>query len=281
MKIDFIRSLLSKKSKALLGAKFPGLRRAYNRKFVLSDIGLKRFANNDGNLYLGKGVLPKKLFYKPELSGWLSSEFIDIVCPLLPDKQGITLYPYNEGPYEHDNIRIDAGDIVFDCGANMGLFSIMCANFNCTCYAFEPMPANLKWLKEVVQLNPHIILAPYAINDVDGELWFENSETTSFNTKISENATPSNRIKVDSITLDSYVEKNNIKRVDFIKADIEGAERLLLKGATNILKEFAPKLSICKYHLPDDPEVLRELILKANPSYIIKEQYKKIYAYVP
>jgi hypothetical protein len=55
----------------------------------------------------------------------------------------------------------------------------------------------------------------------------------------------------------------------------------MLRGAKRILKEFAPKLSICTYHLPDDPQVLRELILEANPRYHIVEKFSKMYAHIP
>ena len=80
--------------------------------------------------------------------------------------------------------------------------------------------------------------------------------------------------------MDTFVEENKLPSVDFIKADIEGAERYMLMGAKRVLKEFAPKIAICTYHLPDDPKVLRELILDANPNYIIEEKFKKMYAYV-
>ena len=72
----------------------------------------------------------------------------------------------------------------------------------------------------------------------------------------------------------------HIPRVDFIKADIEGSERHMLMGARRVLKEFAPKLSLCTYHLPDDPQVMREIILDANPRYRIEERWKKMYAWV-
>jgi FkbM family methyltransferase len=198
----------------------------------------------------------------------------------LPNTNGVKRLSFNEGPYELDNVKIAHGDIVFDCGANVGFFSVMAANHGCTCYAFEPMPVNIKYLKKIIEVNSHIILAPYVICDKTGTTYFEASRHISCGAKIALSDV-GNSLEVDCITLDCFVEKNKINRVDFIKVDIEGAERLLLKGAQGVLKEYSPKLSICTYHLPDDPKVLRELLLDINPKYVIMEKYKKMYAYVP
>lgn len=54
----------------------------------------------------------------------------------------------------------------------------------------------------------------------------------------------------------------------------------MLRGAQDVLRSLEPKLSICTYHHPEDPQLLEEIILKANPNYIIKHQYMKLYAYV-
>ena len=62
-------------------------------------------------------------------------------------------------------------------------------------------------------------------------------------------------------TIDQFVSENQIRKVDFIKADIEGAERYMLTGATDTLRRFAPKLAICTYHLKDDPQVLEDIRL--------------------
>lgn len=81
-------------------------------------------------------------------------------------------------------------------------------------------------------------------------------------------------------TVDAFVSTHNLPRVDFIKADIEGYERHMLEGAQETLKRFAPKLALCTYHLPDDPEVLASLIKQANPAYHIVQKRKKLYAAV-
>ena len=86
---------------------------------------------------------------------------------------------------------------------------------------------------------------------------------------------------VECVTLDDWVKENNIPRVDFIKADIEGSERDLLAGAGETLRRFKPRLAICTYHLPDDPHVLECLIKEAVPEYKVIQRRKKLYAYVP
>ncbi len=85
---------------------------------------------------------------------------------------------------------------------------------------------------------------------------------------------------VETITLDDFVKEKNLERVDFIKSDIEGFERNMLQGAQETLKNFAPKLALCTYHLPDDPEVMTDLIMQANPNYKIVYGRKKLFASV-
>jgi FkbM family methyltransferase len=50
-----------------------------------------------------------------------------------------------------------------------------------------------------------------------------------------------------------FVRQEKIAKVDFIKADIEGAEPDMLRGAVGILKEHFPKLLSRTYHNPNHP----------------------------
>ena len=192
----------------------------------------------------------------------------------------VRLKPYLDGPYEYKSVQLEKDDIVIDAGANIGEFSALAGVKGCKVYAFEPMPFIIeKYLSKTAEWNPNITICNYALSDKQGELVFYEGDHIGSSSFVK--TRDSNKIKVQSIDLDTWVEENKIPSVDFLKADIEGAERYMLMGAKCVLKEFAPKIAICTYHLPDDPKVLRELILDTNPNYIIEERWKKIYAYVP
>ena len=185
-----------------------------------------------------------------------------------------------EGPYEYKAVQLEKDDIVIDAGASIGAFSALASAKGCRAYSFEPIGGVIdKYLSKTAEMNPNISVNNYALSDKKDVLYFNTKGLTDSSAVTDRGG--DGYIEVQAIDLDSFVEENMIPRVDFIKADIEGAERFMLMGAKRILKEFSPKLAICTYHLPDDPEVLGKIILDANPDYIIENRWKKLYAYVP
>lgn len=58
--------------------------------------------------------------------------------------------------------------------------------------------------------------------------------------------------EIETISVDDFVEVNNIEKVDFIKMDIEGAELKALKGAEKTIVNHRPQLAICIYHSYED-----------------------------
>jgi FkbM family methyltransferase len=224
-------------------------------------------------------------------------EYIDIVLSDLYFKQKIShltvlseilsCFP-QEGPYQWKKVHLKKGDVVIDAGGNIGLFSLFAAKYyNCKSYAFEPFEEILPVLKKNIQMNgldDLIHVCPYGLSNANNTAIFniarDNIGASSI--VLSDDKNPNNNMtEIQCVSLDSWVEENQITKIDFIKADIEGAERLLLQGATKVLQTFQPKLSICTYHLPDDKQVLERIIKKANPNYKIVHVYQKLYAYVP
>ena len=139
------------------------------------------------------------------------------------------------------------------------------------------------YLQKTAQLNGNIIPVKKGLSNenVNASLFMHPTGDSYSKTFLSDinNVTPSER--VETVRLDDFVRENNLPRVDFIKSDIEGFERHMLEGAQETLKNFAPKLALCTYHLPDDPQVMAELIKKANPKYNIVQKRKKLFASVP
>ena len=189
-----------------------------------------------------------------------------------------------EGPYEIEEVRLHPNDIVVDAGANQGVFSLLAAAKNAKCvYAFEPMPNVRKILEKNINLNGYnniIKIVPLGLRAENGAQVISSSEEMVGSASFVFTGQGTNT-SVECVTLDDWVKENDIPRVDFIKADIEGSERDLLAGAGETLRRFKPRLAICTYHLPDDPQVLKSLIKDAVPEYKVIQKRKKLFAYVP
>ena len=188
-----------------------------------------------------------------------------------------------EGPYGYQDNDFDVvvkkGDVVIDAGAWIGDFCAYAAYKGAVSYAFEPVAETFEWLCKTAELNrPFIYPIKKGLGNKECELNIMiDKKNSGASSTISKGKSTE---KIQITTLDQFVAKNKLEKVDFIKADIEGAERDLLRGATNVLKTFAPKLAICTYHLPDDPQVLEEIILKANPNYKVVHTKHKLMAAV-
>jgi FkbM family methyltransferase len=141
------------------------------------------------------------------------------------------------------------GDVVFDVGGCFGetavYFSRFCGDSG-KVFTFEPHGYFFSQLK----LN---VANFWAVQPVNAGLGSAEAEITmSFNAKSSTAAIT---------TIDNFVESSGLQSVDFIKMDIEGAERDALKGAAKTLKNLRPKLAISVYHRPDDIRVISQIIL--------------------
>lgn len=138
---------------------------------------------------------------------------------------------------------------IFDLGAFIGDTAYCFAKkFNCKkIYAFEPDPDNYKILIENIKLNnleKTVIPVQLGVGKENSYFYLiKGGAGSSIHKDKTENS-----VKVKIKTVDDFVAKNKIKKVDFIKMDIEGAEFDALKGAVKTLKRDKPDLLIAIYH---------------------------------
>ena len=116
-------------------------------------------------------------------------------------------------------------------------------------YCFEPEPKNIKLVKEKINYSKHFLFEG-VISDKNTTLTFNRSRTDNPNDlsysgsivkpKEHLNEWPSikfdEEITVESITLDTFCDKNNINIIDFIWADVQGAEDLMIIGGSESFK---------------------------------------------
>ncbi len=135
------------------------------------------------------------------------------------------------------------GDII-EIGANIGTETVsFCDIVNnvAKVHAFEPLPVNLKHLRELSKTQKSLNVFEYAISDKKGEASFSvPPETSSGTGKIINNheASASDLIQVKTAKLDDFLDE--FTNVTFISIDTEGHEPFVLRGAKNTLKKHNP-----------------------------------------
>ena len=167
---------------------------------------------------------------------------------------------------------IRRGDIVLDCGANVGVFTRVALDAGARkVIAIEPAPENLEALRrnfkgEIAQGT--VMVVPKGVWDKEDTMTLHvdpnNSAADSF---IIQRKGSVAIAKVPLTTIDRLVSELNIPRVDFIKMDIEGAEPNALTGASRTIERWKPRLSISVYHAPDHPVRIPKLIRNLRKDY--------------
>ncbi|MCI0627906.1 MAG: FkbM family methyltransferase [Acidobacteria bacterium] len=188
--------------------------------------------------------------------------------------------------YQQDGARIAAGDVVVDVGAHLGVFTRYALREGAgKVVAFEPEPINLVCLGQTFDGDiraGRVELVPKAAWEESGTLKFTtNTVNSSAGTVIEERVSnPGSITEIPAITMDEAIAALGLAQVDFIKMDIEGAERHALKGSRAVLSRFSPKLAICIYHRADDREAVPAVILDAQPNYRVSNRgHMQMYFY--
>jgi FkbM family methyltransferase len=132
------------------------------------------------------------------------------------------------------------GSIVFDIGAHVGFYTLLSSELvgsKGKVFAFEPVPDNIFYLKNHLQLNhiENVSIIEAAVSEHNGYMYFDEGRT-SMQGYISHKG----KLLVRNVSLDELHLKGDIPTPDFLKIDVEGAELLVLQGMRTILNHYHP-----------------------------------------
>jgi FkbM family methyltransferase len=154
----------------------------------------------------------------------------------------------SEGPIEcaEGDVAIDAGG----CYGETALYFAYKTGERGKVVSFEFLPANLEIQQKNLQLNPSLASR---IRVIEKPVWSQSGKKLFISgrgpaTMVRPTSEDPNAHSVQTLRIDDLVKDGDLPRVDFIKMDIEGAELEALKGSTEVLQQFKPKLAITVYH---------------------------------
>ena len=134
-------------------------------------------------------------------------------------------------------------------------------------YAFEPNPKTFQKLVTNTQHLKGLTCLPYAA--------WNKEETLTFNGKSGRSAAVSSegKLQVEARALDGV-----LKKCDFIKFDVEGAEKEAIEGTKRLIKDHKPSLCISAYHRSEDVFEIPLQVKEILPEYKV---YLRHSPYIP
>ena len=133
-----------------------------------------------------------------------------------------------------NNFELNEGDVVVDCGANIGSFHLALSRYikNFSYFGYEPDPYAYNCLELNLQNSKNTTIVQKALSNKTSksELYVEPNYGDSSLEKFNSNE----KVDVDLISLDD----EEFKSIKLLKIDAEGHELGVLQGASKTLKKI-------------------------------------------
>lgn len=150
---------------------------------------------------------------------------------------------------------------IIDLGAWIGDNSIPWAkNISGIVYAIDPSDRNCNFIREVCALNEikNVNVIQTAISDkveiLHTDDWLDHC---SF---VYGSPGTHSHFHINATTLDTLYSENMIDNIGYIHLDVEGMERRVLEGASNIIKNFKPIITFEQHLEIDDYKATSEFV---------------------
>jgi FkbM family methyltransferase len=171
-------------------------------------------------------------------------------------------YPRHWHFYATPETPVEKNDVVLDCGAAEGLFTLLSRERGAQVIAFEPHPLYFRALQRTFADDPQVQLIPAALGEAPGEAFLSDGDVAAH--VLQDGGVP---IAID--TVDAVCDRLRIVPT-YLKADIEGFEAKMLAGAEETIASHHPKIAMTTYHDENDARELMATLRRLWPGYRFK-----------
>ncbi len=160
----------------------------------------------------------------------------------------------DDGVYEEHLMRlfgriVEPGSVVVDAGAHIGLHTLLLARLARpgVVYAFEPAVDTHEFLVANLARNrvENVVPVAAALGEAAGSATLAFDPDWPGGAHVAAGGSEGRRIEI--ATLDEWVERHDLRRLDLVKLDVEGSEPAALAGAHRTLERFRPAL-VVEFH---------------------------------
>jgi FkbM family methyltransferase len=232
--------------------RLPGIELIYSK--ISNTIEARRYQNID---------VPEKVRYRGKLlyvfpeSDWAKRIYVE-------GRYSVS----DEDEWNILNEHLSKCDLAFDVGAFVGTHSIMMREIvgeKGQVYSFEPQPDCVDLLERTNYINgfDNCTIIPKSVGDRNGIQKLMTTATPDATSNVVGSDPWDQRydeVDVDMIRLDSFLERNQINDVDFIKVDVQGAGLQVIKGIGERISDIsAMHIEIHSKYIEDPSKEVTEL----------------------
>lgn len=226
----------------------------------------KKFRNFARLLFVA--IAPRSFMLKRRLSN-----NVIIIGKNRPGHGGRGIFIYGdrlEPELEYLEHFLEYDSVFIDVGANTGIYTLKAAKYlekgkGCV-ISIEPSLDSLFNLDKSIRMNnlKNIRLRNFCAGskNIRRNLWLNRRQPTQFSLiKTDEKASS---LSVLTIKLDDLFEWEELRRLDYIKIDVEGTEKDVILGAKKIIKKYRPIIQVEVIHKKNNIEIEDYCTLKSN-----------------
>lgn len=155
-----------------------------------------------------------------------------------------TLLTKEEGTIRWLQRRCEPGSVVWDIGANIGLYTLYAAKRGAVVFAFEPHAANTANLLRNIAHNGFndvtVVASPLHSTPGSAVFYYRSLESGSSGSQLGHDGVQVARQLVEATTLDRLYEAGLIQAPTLVKIDVDGNEFEILKGMEHVLSQAPP-----------------------------------------